>query len=369
MKNKIITVLFLILVFGFTAFDLLTPDREFSEWENRDLADRPEITLKTFFSGDFGSDYETYMTDQFALRDTLVKVKYLSDKTLLKTDAGGIYLTDNALYTIQSKIDENTVRKNIKAMETFAENSALPTSFMLIPSSTFTERENLPPFAEVIDEKALFDSLEFEEVSFVNVLDLFENNENLYFRTDHHWNENGALLAYNAYRKHLEKEELNKNDFAVSTVSEEFSGTSVSKSGAVGIEPDTLEKWERGKVLSLEVYDGMKIDTFESIYFEEYLDKKDKYSYYLGQNQPIVRIKTDSDGGKIIIFKDSYAHNLSQLLVGDYSEIVLVDLRYIKAKVTSLLENNFALTLSDFDEALFLYSVDTFTTQYNMLWL
>ncbi len=365
MKNKIITLLFVLLVFGFTAFDLITPDRDFSEWENRDLAQSPKVTFKTFFSGDFGSDYETYMTDQFAFRDTLVKVKYLSDKMLLKTDSGGIYLTDNALYAIQSEIDKSVVEKNVKAMETFAESTALPTSFALVPSSTYIQREDLPPYAKVIDEKALFDSFEFENVTFVNALDLFEKGENLYFRTDHHWNLNGALLLYNLYRK----DELTKDDFTVTTVSDKFLGTSSSKSGAVGIEPDTLEKWERGKVLSFEVFDGKKVDEYKSIYFEEYLEKKDKYSYYLGLNQPIVRIKTDSDGGKILVFKDSYAHNFSQLLVGDYSEIVLVDLRYLKAKTETLLEKNFSLTYADFDQALFLYSVDTFTTQYNMLWL
>ena len=363
MKNKIIVALFLILVFAFTALDLITPDREFSEWENRDLAKSPKITLKTFFSGDFGSDYEKYMTDQFTLRDTFVKVKFLSDKALRKTDAGGIYLTDNALYAIQNEVDKVTVDKNIKAIESFRENTGLPTSLLIVPSSTYIERENLPLFANVIDEKEIFDKVKFD--GFINVVDAFEKGENLYFKTDHHWNEKGALLAYNAYRK----DELTREDFDITTVSEEFLGTSVSKSGAVGLEPDTLERWERGKVTSVEVYDGKKVEEYKSIYFEEYLEKKDKYSYYLGQNQPIVRIKTESDGGKILIFKDSYAHNFSQLLVGDYSEIVLVDLRYLKLKTELLLEQNFSLNYSDFDEALFLYSFDTFTTQYNMLWL
>lgn len=376
MKNKILTSLFLLLVFGFTLLDLVTPDRDFSEWENRELKGAPEISAERIFSGEFGSDYESYMTDQFALRDSLVKIKYLADRALLKTDAGGVYISDDALFVKQSDVKEEYVKKNISAMEAFA--SKYPSHFILVPSATYICRDMLPPYAEVIDEKELIEGFEFENVEFINLLDSFQGvsdmymnlrPENLYFRTDHHWTADGALLGYNAYRRALGKEALTKENFKVSQVSEDFLGTSVSKSGAVGITPDVLERWEIGKVSSLEVYDGVKVSEYPSMYFDEYLNKKDKYSYYLGQNEPLVRIKTESEGGKILIFKDSYAHIFAQLLTEDYSEIVLVDLRYVKERVELLLGKTFDMSLEDFDETLFLYSADTFTTESNMLWI
>lgn len=365
MKNKILICLFLLLVFGFTLLDLLTPDRAFSEWENRELKGAPHISAERIFSGEFGSDYESYMTDQFALRDSLVKIKYLSDRVLLKTDAGGVYISDNALFVKQSDVNREYLEKNISAMETFS--SKYPSRFILVPSATYICRDMLPPYAEVIDENELFEGFDFKSLEFINILDEIQTDS--YFRTDHHWTADGALIGYNAYRKALGKEELTKEDFKVSEVSNSFLGTSVSKSGAVGIAPDVLEKWERGKVSSFEVYDGMKTSEYETIYFDEFLNKKDKYSYYLGQNQPLVRIKTDSVGGKILVFKDSYAHIFSQLLIEDYSEIVLVDLRYVRERVELLLSKTFDMSLEDFDEVLFLYSTDTFTTESNMLWI
>ena len=125
----------------------------------------------------------------------------------------------------------------------------------------------------------------------------------------------------------------------------------------------------RGKVVTLEVYNGKETLTYDSLYFDEFLSKKDKYSYYLGQNQPVVRITTKSDGGKLLLFKDSYAHIFSQMLISDYSEIVLVDLRYVRERVSLLLPRITGLSLEDFDEVLFLYSTDTFTTENNMLWI
>ncbi len=378
MKNKIIIALFLLLVFGMTALDMLSPDRSFSESENRELVLFPEVSAERIFSGKFGQDYESYITDQFALRDPFIKIKFLSDRALLKAESGGVYIADDALFVKQSEVNEEYLKKNVSAMESFA--SKYPARFILVPSATYIARNELPPFAEVQDEKALFDELssEFKNIGFINILPLFEEKKdmymnldinNLYFRTDHHWNADGALKGYNAYRKALGKGSLTKDDFVVSVVSDEFLGTSTSKSGAVGITPDILEKWERGNVLSLDVYNGKETVTYDSLYFEEYLSKKDKYSYYLGQNQPIVKIKTESDGGRLLVFKDSYAHIFTQMLLSDYSEIVLVDLRYVRERVALLLPKITGLSLEDFDEVLFLYSADTFVTESNMLWL
>lgn len=365
MKNKLIISLFLLLVFGMTVFDIISPDKAFSENENRELSLFPEVSAVKVFSGEFGRDYESYITDQFALRDLFIKVKFLSDKALLKTESGGVYITDDALFVKQSEINEEYLKKNVSSMEAFA--SKYPSRFILVPSATYVARDTLPPFVEVKDEKALFESLEFENIEFINTLDVMTKED--YFRTDHHWNAEGALKGYNAYRNAIGKSPLTKDHFVVSCVSENFLGTSTSKSGAVGITPDKLEKWERGEALSLEVYNGKDTLNYGSLYFDEFLSRKDKYSYYLGQNQPLVKITTESDGGKLLVFKDSYAHIFSQMLVSDYSEIVLVDLRYVRERVSLLLPRITGFSLDDFDEILFLYSTDTFVTENNMLWI
>jgi hypothetical protein len=157
MKNKLLIGVFLVFVFGFTLFDLFTPDRAFSEWENRELERLSKPTFKTVFDGSFGSHYEKYMTDQFALRDTLVKVKYLSDRALLKSEAGGVYIGDDALFVRQKEPDLEKILKNIKAMDSFAEK--YPSRFILVPSATYLLQNELPPFAKVIDEKEIFDLL------------------------------------------------------------------------------------------------------------------------------------------------------------------------------------------------------------------
>lgn len=365
MKNKILTYLFLLLIFSVTLLDTLSPAKDFSENENRKLSLFPEVTAERIFSGDFGRDYETYVTDQFVARDTLINLKFLSDRALLKTESGGVYITEDALFVKQSDKNQEVIEKNILAMESFS--SKYPASFILVPSATYVSKDLLPPFAKTENESALIESFSFESIKLIDVLDKMNSSD--YFRTDHHWNADGALKAYNAYRETLDKEPLTRDDFVVSVASDSFLGTSTSKSGAVGITPDTLEKWERGEVKEVSVYNGKENVSYPSLWFDSFLDKKDKYAYFLGQNQPIVNITTGSEGGKILIFKDSYAHIFSQLLIGDYSQIVLVDLRYVSERAETLLPRVTGLSPHDFNEVLFLYSYDTFVTEYNMLFI
>ena len=66
------------------------------------------------------------------------------------------------------------------------------------------------------------------------------------------------------------------------------------------------------------------------MYFSEFLDKKDKYAYFLGQNQPAITVYGNSGGGKLLIFKDSYAHCMAPMLLEkNFSQVTLVDLRYV----------------------------------------
>ncbi len=373
MKNKIICAVFLLLVFGFTAFDLITPTRDFSEWENRQLSQMPDLTAKTLLSGEFGADYETYITDQFAGRDAFVKMKFLSDTALGKRDSGGVYVTDSSLYSVQPEPDYETIDKNLLAIQSFAQRTGINSYLTVVPSSTYIYRDSLPPFAPTVDEKEIFSHIEnnlksAEFFDITNKLESTSTNYN-YFRTDHHWTGDGALIGYNAFLEILGKEALTRDSFEVSAVSNSFVGTLSSKSGALDIEEDVLERFDRGEVKETLVWNGVESKTYPSIYFEEYLDKKDKYSYYLGTNEPLVHIKTDSEGGRLIVFKDSYAHIMTPLMIGDWSEIVLVDLRYVREKIDVLLQRVIGNDITDFDTALFLYSTETFTTQYNMLWI
>ena len=74
-QNKVLTGLFLALVFGGTAATFLVPKREFSDRENRALQQFPKASVDSVLNGKFESDYETYLSDQFPGRDGWIRVK------------------------------------------------------------------------------------------------------------------------------------------------------------------------------------------------------------------------------------------------------------------------------------------------------
>ena len=373
MKNKIICALFLLLVFGITAVDLITPVKEKSEWENRLLDQKPEFSVAALMEGDWGEAYEGYMTDQFVARDTFVKASFVSEALLGKREINDVYITRDALFVKQPTPNYKYIDSSISAIDIFSQNTGIESFVTVVPSSTYIYKDSLPSYASVTDEKEVFSYIEknLKSAEFIDITNSLEENRSnyIYFRTDHHWTAGGALIGYNEFRKALGKEPLTRQDFKVTKVSDSFVGTTVSKCGAVGIEDDVMERFDKGEVISLDVWDGVESKTYPSIYFEEFLDKKDKYACYLGEYRPALRIKTDSDGGRLIVFKDSYSHIMTPLMLDDWSEIVLVDLRYVTKKVDALLEEFIGEDIADFDTAWFIYSMDTFVTQNNMRWV
>ena len=94
----------------------------------------------------------------------------------------------------------------------------------------------------------------------------------------------------------------------------------------------------------------------QSIFFRNYLDKKYKYNTFLGQNEPCVSVKTDvTNQKKLLIIKDSYAHSMVQFYMYHYSEITLVDLRYVN-KLSNY------VSVDDYDQIMFVYNFASVNT-------
>ena len=156
-------------------------------------------------------------------------------------------------------------------------------------------------------------------------------------------------------------DERSPEDFLVTTISDSFRGTNDSATLLDLYDDDIIELYELGQAVSLTVWEGTRPTVRDSIYFEEFLDVKDKYSYLLGPLKTVISIETQSDSGrKLLVFKDSYAHCMMPMLLDDYSEIMLVDLRYYVAEPTYMEE----LHVSDYDQVLFMYSCDVFAHNY-----
>lgn len=85
-----VVLVFFLFLFGYTLFDLTQTDREYSEFENKYLAQKPPFTMKAFLNNEWTQDYEEYINDQFVLRDDWITLKSVCESMLLKIENNGI---------------------------------------------------------------------------------------------------------------------------------------------------------------------------------------------------------------------------------------------------------------------------------------
>ena len=105
----------------------LLPKKEVSEAEQRKLASFPSLTLQTLWSGDFTSGLNIYYSDNFVMRDELVKAKFaLEEHKGLRFDDVKIYgsetgeTAENASQT--PKENQRTCIDDVTAFEKITAN-------------------------------------------------------------------------------------------------------------------------------------------------------------------------------------------------------------------------------------------------------
>lgn len=369
------------------AASALTPDKSFSELENRTLAQRPALSLDDFrlawpvkdsgrvFTGEFMSEFETYVTDQFPARDAWVGGKAWLEKLTGKQENNGVYFCDDATLIpkfTEESWDESRLTRNLSMVASFAEKAGVPVAFGLIPTQATVWAEKLPDNAPNYDQKQILDRAAAEvtgavPVDFYTTL-MAHQSEPIYYRTDHHWTSLGAYYGYAALGSVLGYTPVSLDSLTKTTVSTEFYGTTFSNSGVRWVAPDEMDIYipetDTVSVTSYRKADaaGNMVGESGQLYDESFLQKKDKYSMFLGGNQALCKIQTGLTGKpKLLIVRDSYADSLVPFLTQHFSEIHLIDLRYLKRPaVSEYIQQN------GIDQVLVLYSVPNFVSDPNL---
>ena len=387
MSNKkycvFITALFCLFIFGFGIALLLSPSRDFSEQENRYLAQFKAPTPATLRSGEFMEDFEDYVTDQFPLRDQWVRLKAASERALGKQENNKVYFgTDGqTLFAHFTKIGREELAKRVGFVNRLGDNVDVPVYFSLVPDKTFVLSELLPDNAPNVDDNSTIQQARELCGGSVNFIDLTwvlkdacgtgPSKNRCFYRTDHHWTTLGAQTACQALMAGMgmtyQTEYLDGLSYQVlpyTEVSDSFYGTTWSAAGAAWVEPDSIhtvipEGGTMGRVTVTGYPEGMPIES--SLYHPEKLAVKDKYAYFLGGNQPLCVIQNpDAPNGKLLVIRDSYADSLAPFLAEEFQEVHLFDLRYNNTPLTKYVEDN------GIDQVLVLYSANNFNTDGNL---
>lgn len=360
--------LFFLFLLGYMIFDISVSNKEVSDLENRKLEQRPVFTLSSFYHNKFSPKYESYINDQFVLRDQWISLKSRLESMLGKIENNGImYGKDGFMFQHYSTVDLERIHTNTEFVNEFIEKYPhLSVTMGIIPNAYTIYPEKVPKGAGQVDQVELIEKIYRQLPSSVQTLDLFTSlqerkDEYLFYRTDHHWTTLGAYYGYSKFCAEkgwapVELDTISKTEIG------NFYGTYFSKSKLYNAVPDTISYYDI-PITKITIDDKETNGLYDLEKFQE----RDKYAAFLWGNHGITVIKSENnfrkekgETSRILIIKDSYGNCFSPFLTYQYDEVYIVDLRAIPVKMSEFLDE------IDFDDVLILYNFMNFATDTNL---
>lgn len=350
--NIINTLIFTLFIGTMITMFVVTPDEKISISEKRNLAQVPVLNLEEIETKKFMDNLENYTLDQFPYRDTFRKIKtYFELDFMGKSDSSG-YTTDNGHvhkvdYELHSQNIEKTLGKIMKVAAEINESGDKDIYISIIPDKSYYNDK-----IQTLDYNDAFKII-YQNIDGLKYIDITgELMERDYYYTDLHWKQENIVKIANKLLTELGKSEISKDNYTEKAVTDKFNG-SYGSASAFSISKDTITILTNDKLDSIKVFD-YETNKYMDVYTLSKAEGIDPYDTYLGGAKSLLRMENPNSlsDEKLIIFRDSFTSSLAPLLVDEYSEILLVDLRYINYNYLSKI-----IDLKQYDDALFLYNI------------
>ncbi len=330
-KRILVLSIFGLFLFGFTIAHFLLPDKELSASERRPLAQAPALSSDGILSGDYFSDAETYLLEQFPLRDTLLDCKRVLDTHIfMMSSTGGYASVEDHLTKLDKTLNEDQVQHAVdlfnKILEAHPEIGSA--HYAVIPDKNYyiSQLSNQP----ALNYDRLFEltrGIQAQEIELTDLLTLDD-----YYRTDSHWKQERILPVAQALCQALGVNPADPNSYHVTSL-EGFKGVYYDQANTPP-EPDTLT------YLSNEAIDGAVVQHMNdrlqweplTVYNEGNFGKEnmDSYDVFLDGPEGLITIENPKAGNDrhLILFRDSFGSSITPLLIDSYAKITMIDLRY-----------------------------------------
>ena len=332
------------------------PARSISEAERRPLAQMPEIKLETVLDGRFMSKFADFTLDQFPLRDSFRTVKALFHNYVLQQrDNNGIYLADGYAAKLDYPLNEEalgtTLERFQRVYESFLKEQGSTVFVSVVPDKGYyLAEENGYP---ALDYEAMFSQVKeaMPWATFVDITDCLSAQD--YYYTDTHWRQEKLTGVAGKLSQALGVTAPKLEDFTVTALERPFYGVYYGQA-ALPLPSETMYILENQllKDCTVTAYDNKGKEITIGIYNEADLESQDLYDIYLSGVESILKIHNPNAGTdrELIIFRDSFGSSLAPLLVQDYAQVTLIDIRYMNQSLLPM--------FVDFhgQDVLFLYS-------------
>lgn len=401
--------LFLLLLAGLSIGNILSGDIEgVMPGENRLPQGQPSLSMANLFSGNYTRLYDQYVADHFMLRDVFLtfSIKVDALKGLPAKESVQLVSFDGANLAQGTTHDPNTQASeftekvdptsatdpdleealtsvenfgqllviNDRAMELHRHNEAAIRAYaqvlndfqaqlphtalfsMMVPTQIqFLEDDDLRSLSHDQEESAqLLEDLLSPQITSIHVFDALREapQEEIYFRTDHHWTARGAYLAYAAFMEQTQRQPVTLEAYELVQF-DGFLGSlyGATRNKALAASPEVLEVFVPPGDLTYQVYPG---GLHEASYESAVIDLAQyeagfPFGVFLGGDQPLSIIPgTAKNNRSILIVKDSYGNPFIPFLLPHYEKIHVIDPRLTNENIIDYVREQ------QVDEVLFL---------------
>lgn len=332
MKNKCMVILFAVFFLSLSLWNVFGEKETFSESERRVLAKFPEVSFENIINGDFSDEFEDYAVDHFQMRDTWRGIKaYAKTSVLGQKDNNGLFQAEGHLSKIEYPMDTRMLDHAIEVFKSVenrylseVEDSGNHIYLSVIPDKNrYLASQNgyLSMDYDVLS-KYMKDAMPY--ASYIEISDLLEVDD--YYFTDTHWRQEKIIDVAERIGDSMGVDV--EQEYEQIPLDALFYGVYVGQS-ALKCKPDTIY------YLQNDMTRQFVVEGADAVYDMKKAEGRDPYEMFLSGNQPVMKIKNElcTAERRLVVFRDSFGSAIAPLLATGYSEVVLVDLRYISSNM------------------------------------
>ncbi|XID94174.1 DHHW family protein [Paenibacillaceae bacterium WGS1546] len=367
LRDKLNLILFLVLIFGIAAVNLLKPPSEStSDLEQRELMAMPEFSTEKLFEGSYTRDFDNYFADNFAFRSSLVQVgssmkdlKGFQDENRIHIvvqggdNMGGnnvsasqyLILRDRAFIAFKSSAE--AIERYADTLNQIADRVGPDVNVysLLAPSSVeFSGHSGIEQLTE--SQKEAIDQINLRLDASIVQVDAYaglaaHQDEYIYFRTDHHWSALGAYYAYVQFMEAIGEQPIPLEQYQKEQIPE-FLGTAYKQTLNDRLErhPDTIEYYLPFTEYQYMMHTSPTRSVDRNLVdpnFAKY--SSTDYAVFLGGDYPWGEIVTDNKNGKrVVVVKDSYANAFVPFLLPHFEKVYYLDPRHYHANLLDFIQ-------------------------------
>lgn len=307
------------------------------------------------------------LTDQHLLIQLYGGYQALTGRTVVEDvepDNTVVRLSDGLLtFTASGDPDAAAQAASLKRLQLALGDRDIPLLYLQSPSK-IADGSGLPPGVEDTsgrDADALLAALDQAEVDYIDFRQTLRDAggpwASWFYVTDHHWNQEGAFLAFQALCRKLndydqtlsvsrgskrrpiaiDEKWTDRDSYDIATLPGAFLGSQGKRVGSLYAGMDDFALWTP-KFPTLLRYDATQPvsygDAEETVLFPQRLEESDPfdanpYTYYAGGDYGVARIKNyyNPQGPRILLIRDSFACAITPYLAYASSELLTIDPR------------------------------------------